>query len=61
MYAVIAAHEVRGNEVQMIDSTSVRVHQQAAPKNQNGDCHIGRSSGGLTTKLHLRVNGHGLP
>ena len=32
MNAIIAAHEARGNEVQVIDSTSVRVHQQAAAK-----------------------------
>ena len=62
MDAIIAAHETRGNDVQMIDSTSVRVHQQAAAqKKQSGDYHIGRSRGGLTTKLHLRVNGQGLP
>ena len=30
MDAIIAAREARGNEVQMIDSTSVRVYQQAA-------------------------------
>jgi len=30
MDAIIAAHETRGEKVQMIDSTSVRVHQQAA-------------------------------
>lgn len=30
MDAIIAAHEARGEKVQMIDSTSVRVHQQAA-------------------------------
>lgn len=30
MDAIIAAHESRGEKVQMIDSTSVRVHQQAA-------------------------------
>jgi transposase len=30
MDAIIAAHETRGEQVQMIDSTSVRVHQQAA-------------------------------
>ena len=34
MDAVIAAYEVSGEKLQMIDSTSVRVHQQAAaPKN----------------------------
>jgi transposase len=30
MDAIIAAHKARGDKVQMIDSTSVRVHQQAA-------------------------------
>ena len=30
MDAIIAAHKARGEKVQMIDSTSVRVHQQAA-------------------------------
>lgn len=30
MDAIIAAHVARGQKVQMIDSTSVRVHQQAA-------------------------------
>jgi hypothetical protein len=35
MDAIIAAHEARGEKVPMIDSTSVRVHQQAAtPKNR---------------------------
>ena len=29
MDAIIVAHEARGNDVQMIDSTTVRVHQQA--------------------------------
>ena len=61
MDAVIAAHESRGLEVQMIDSAVVRVHQQAAAEKQCGDYRIGRSRGGLTTKLHLRVSGQGLP
>src|ERR1041384_2761621 len=30
MDAIIAAYEVKGQKLQMIDSTSVRVHQQAA-------------------------------
>ena len=30
MDAIIAAYEARGETLQMIDSTSVRVHQQAA-------------------------------
>ena len=61
MDAIIAAHEPRGETVQMIDSTSVRVHQQTAAQKHSGDFCIGRSRGGLTTKLHLRVNEHGLP
>jgi transposase len=31
------------------------------PKKQSGDYHIGRSRGGLTSKLQLRVSRHGLP
>jgi transposase len=31
------------------------------PKKQTGDAYIGRSRGGLTTKLHVRVVGNGLP
>jgi transposase len=59
MDAIIAAHD---GKVQMIDSTVVRVHQQAAAqKKQAGDACIGRSRGGLTTKLHVRVVGNGLP
>jgi transposase len=57
--AIIAAHD---GKAQMIDSTSVRVHQQAAAqKKQTGGACIGRSRGGLTTKLHARVVGNGLP
>jgi transposase len=51
---IIAAHD---GKVQMIDSSVVRVHQQAAAAE---DACIGRSRGGLTTKLHLRVIGNGL-
>src|SRR6202161_262541 len=36
MDAIIAAHEARGEKVQMIDSKSVRVHQQAAAQKQSG-------------------------
>ena len=58
MDAVIAAHD---GKVQMIDSTSVRVHQQAAAlKKQAGGACIGRSRGGLTTNC-ARVVGNGLP
>jgi hypothetical protein len=33
MDAIIAAYEAKGQKLQMIDSTSVRVHQQAAAQN----------------------------
>ncbi|WP_408606329.1 IS5 family transposase, partial [Aquidulcibacter paucihalophilus] len=53
--------------VQMIDSTIVRAHQHSAGA-KKGDFasspshhDIGRSRGGLTTKIHLRANGLGLP
>jgi transposase len=44
-----------------IDSTIVRAHQHAAgaPK-KNGDQAIGRSRGGLTTKIHALVDGLGM-
>ena len=58
MDAIIAAHD---GKVQMIDLTSVRVHQQAAAQKTGWRACIGRSRGGLTTKLHLRVIGNGLP
>jgi hypothetical protein len=45
----------------MIGSTSVRVHQQAAAQKQSGDFVSVAARGGLTTKLHLRVNEIGLP
>jgi hypothetical protein len=35
MDAIIAAYEAKGQKLQMIDSTSVRVHQQAAAQ-KNG-------------------------
>ncbi|MBB4229918.1 hypothetical protein GGD56_003769 [Rhizobium mongolense] len=37
----------------MIDSTSVRAHQQAATAKGGADHCLGRSRGGLTTKIHV--------
>jgi transposase len=45
MDAIIAAHEARGNEVQMIDSTSVRVHQQAAAQKNRVEIIISVAAG----------------
>ena len=44
-----------GTDVLCIDSTSIRVHPDAAgARKSNGDQDIGRSKkGGMTTKLHL--------
>ncbi|UAK23014.1 IS5 family transposase [Sphingomonas nostoxanthinifaciens] len=59
MDAITAAHD--GN-IQMIDSTSVRAHQQAATGKKGDPDHcLGRSRGGLTTKIHAVVDAQGLP
>jgi hypothetical protein len=46
----------------MIDSSSIRVHQHAAngQKQTRSRC-MGRSRGGLTTKIHALVDACGLP
>jgi transposase len=56
--AITAAHE---GHIQMIDSTSVRAHQQAATVRRDLDHCLGRSRGGLTTKIHAVVDAKGLP
>jgi hypothetical protein len=54
MDAISAAHD---DTIQMIDSTSIRAHQQAATvKNEGSDHCLGRSRGGLTTKIHVVVD-----
>ncbi|MFZ7094527.1 IS5 family transposase, partial [Primorskyibacter sp. 2E233] len=48
--------------LQMIDSTVIRAHHQAAgAKRGTPRQGFGRSRGGFTTKIHLRVNAAGLP
>ncbi len=48
--------------LQMIDSTVVRAHHQATGRKKGTPRQgFGRSKGGFTTKIHLRVNGAGLP
>ncbi|MGO9057418.1 MAG: IS5 family transposase [Candidatus Binataceae bacterium] len=52
----------RNADVQMIDSTIVRgVHQHGASTGRNTDECMGRSRGGLTTKIHAIVDANGLP
>ena len=45
--------KVYDGNVQMIDSSIVRVHQHAAGAKRGGDRCMGRSRGGLTTKIHV--------
>jgi transposase len=51
------------NQDLMIDSTLVRAHQPAATGRKKGgpDPALGRSRGGLTTKIHLLCNALGQP
>jgi len=51
------------NEYAMIDSTIVRAHQHSAgaKKNPENDQAIGRSKGGLTTKIHTTCDALGNP
>ena len=45
----------------MIDSSIVRAHQHATCIQNGVKKHIGRSRGGLTTKIHAIVDAKGLP
>jgi transposase len=58
MDGLSAAHDA---SVQMIDTSIVRVHQHGACIANNSGQHIGRSRGGLTSKIHVVVDGNGLP
>jgi transposase len=58
MDALAAAHDA---SVQMIDTSIVRVHQHGACINRNRKQSMGRSRGGLTSKIHALVDTNGLP
>jgi transposase len=58
MDALAAAHDAA---VQMIDTPIVRVHQHAACIACNKRQSMGRSRGGLTSKIHAVVDSSGLP
>jgi transposase len=58
MEALAAAHDAA---VQMIDTSVVRVHQHGACFAGNREQHMGRSRGGLTSKVHAVVDTNGLP
>jgi transposase len=56
--ALANAHDTA---VQMIDTSIVRVHQHGACITRNQRQSMGRSRGGLTSKIHAGVDGNGLP
>jgi transposase len=58
MEAVAAAHDAA---VQMIDTSIVRVHQHAACIARNKKQSMGRSRGGLSSKIHAVIDKNGLP
>jgi transposase len=58
MEALATAHD---GAVQMIDTSIVRVYQHGACIAGNREQHMGRSRGGLTSKIHAVVDANGLP
>ncbi|QOZ73151.1 IS5 family transposase [Bradyrhizobium arachidis] len=56
--ALATAHDAA---VQTIDTSIVRVHQHEACITRNQRHSMGRSRGGLTSKIHTVVDGNGLP
>jgi Transposase DDE domain len=56
--ALTAGHDAAG---QMIDTSIVRVYQHGACIAGNSEQLMGRSRGGLTTKIHAVVDNCGLP
>jgi transposase len=58
MNALAATHDAA---VQMIDTSIIRVHQHAASTARNRRQAMGRSRGGLTSKIHALVDTNGLP
>ena len=58
MSALAEAHDAA---VQMIDTSIVRVHQHGACMTRNRRQLMGRSRGGLTSKIHALVDANGLP
>ena len=57
MEALLAFHDAA---VQMIDTSIVRVHQHGACIAGNREQQMGRSRGGLTSKVHAVVDANGL-
>jgi transposase len=58
MDALAVAHNA---VVQMIDTSIVRVHRHGSCMASNREQQMGRSRGGLTSKIHAVVDANGLP
>jgi transposase len=58
MSALAGAHDAA---IQMIDTPIVCVHQHGACISRNRKQLMGRSRGGLTSKIHALVDANGLP
>ena len=58
MRALATTHDA---SVKMIDTSIVRVHQHAASVARNRGQSIGRSRGGLSSKIHAIVDANGMP
>jgi transposase len=58
MDAIAATHDAA---VQIIDTSIVRAHQHGASLFRNNRQSMGRSRGGLTSKIHAVVDSNGLP
>ena len=58
MNALATTHDA---SVQIIDTSIVRVHQHGACVTRNRRQSMGRSLGGLTSKIHAVVDNDGLP
>jgi transposase len=58
MNALAGAHDA---DIQMIDTSIVRVHQHGACITRNRRQSMGRSRGGFTSKIHALVDTNGLP
>jgi hypothetical protein len=58
MDSLAAGHDAA---VQMIDTSIVRVHQHGACIADNNHQDMGRSRGGLTSKIHAVADTNGLP
>ena len=54
--SVPRSHITAHNEYMMIDATIVRAYQHSTGARKKGEQAIGRSRGGLTTKIHALVD-----